>query len=332
MGNTCKGFGKMGIFARTVFFSLLGVIPFGLAVLPASAVAQTYTYSIYVNSDARGGTGCTEGPVSGAEVRLRVTASGGMTPEVLSVTRAKCLSGSFGAETVIGGNYPVGINDGTAGSDVIELADDLSQLAAAGSPSLGLAVVATSATGNDYLLTTDGSAGGPAILFGLPAVPIPLLGIPALIGLAVLFLVIGGRVARRRALWRLLALIFMVSGVAVAANFVVDGQVGDWNGVPPIATDPAGDSTSGQSAIDLRALFAAIENGKVFFRIDVSNIQSEAPTITSAASTTFAIGAPGSFTVTATGVPVPALGMGCTPALPTGVTFTDNGDGTGTLA
>jgi hypothetical protein len=54
------------------------------------------------------------------------------------------------------------------------------------------------------------------------------------------------------------------------------------------------------------------------------------PTISSANSTTFAVGAPGTFTVTATGRPRPTLSV--TGALPSGVTFTDNGDGTGSLA
>jgi hypothetical protein len=54
-----------------------------------------------------------------------------------------------------------------------------------------------------------------------------------------------------------------------------------------------------------------------------------APTITSGASATFATGEAGSFTVTSTGNPTPALTE--TGALPSGVTFTDNGDGTGTL-
>jgi hypothetical protein len=55
-----------------------------------------------------------------------------------------------------------------------------------------------------------------------------------------------------------------------------------------------------------------------------------APAITSAAADTFTAGTPGSFTVTSTGSPTPALAV--TGTLPTGVNFTDNGDGTGTLS
>lgn len=55
-----------------------------------------------------------------------------------------------------------------------------------------------------------------------------------------------------------------------------------------------------------------------------------APVITSANNTTFTVGTPGTFSVTSTGTPTPSLTE--TGALPSGVTFTDNGNGTGTLA
>ena len=52
--------------------------------------------------------------------------------------------------------------------------------------------------------------------------------------------------------------------------------------------------------------------------------------ITSAASTTFTVGTAGTFTVTTTGNPTAAITE--PDALPSGVTFTDNGDGTATLS
>ena len=55
-----------------------------------------------------------------------------------------------------------------------------------------------------------------------------------------------------------------------------------------------------------------------------------APAITSANSTSFTIGTAGSFNVTTTGFPVPAITETLT--LPTGVSFHDNGNGTATLS
>ncbi len=55
-----------------------------------------------------------------------------------------------------------------------------------------------------------------------------------------------------------------------------------------------------------------------------------APAITSANQTTFTVGAAGSFTVSTTGVPAPSLTE--TGTLPSGVTFQDNGNGSGMLS
>ena len=57
---------------------------------------------------------------------------------------------------------------------------------------------------------------------------------------------------------------------------------------------------------------------------------NQASAITSANSTTFTQGHAGSFSVTVTGFPVPSLSE--SGALPSGVTFVDNGNGTGTLS
>ncbi|MFZ3264080.1 MAG: putative Ig domain-containing protein [Terriglobales bacterium] len=57
---------------------------------------------------------------------------------------------------------------------------------------------------------------------------------------------------------------------------------------------------------------------------------NQSPAITSANSATFAVAAAGSFTVSATGYPTASLSE--TGALPDGVTFVDNNDGTGTLS
>lgn len=56
----------------------------------------------------------------------------------------------------------------------------------------------------------------------------------------------------------------------------------------------------------------------------------QAPAFTSPASAIFVVGAPGTFTVAASGAPAPALTVGGT--LPAGLTFVDNGDGTATIS
>jgi len=77
-----------------------------------------------------------------------------------------------------------------------------------------------------------------------------------------------------------------------------------------------------------------VANGKVYVgavgQLSVFGLLGNAPAvITSANSATFTVSTPGTFTVTTTGVPTPSLTE--TGALPNGVTFTDNGNGTATI-
>jgi hypothetical protein len=266
---------------RNVAFAAVAVV---MALCATAASAQTYTYSVYVDGDLNSGSGCTVPQMSGADARLEVSVSGGSSPQVVSVTRSNCSGASFPAGTSIGGGYPVGLNNGVGTADVIELSDTISSLQLNNSGGLRLAVVAQSATGTDELTTTAPGAG--PIVLGLPALPIPFLTFPVLLVLAGLVAFFGARRARRTAIWRTLSLFFVASGMVIAANFIVDGQVGDWNGVSPLATDPPGDATSGESAIDLTTFFGAHENGRVYLRIDVRDLQNNPPTVNPASVTT----------------------------------------------
>jgi streptogramin lyase len=62
------------------------------------------------------------------------------------------------------------------------------------------------------------------------------------------------------------------------------------------------------------------------------NTSSSPPAITSANSDTETVGAPFSFTVTTDGYPAPALSISKHNGLPADITFTDNGDGSATIA
>jgi hypothetical protein len=103
-------------------------------------------------------------------------------------------------------------------------------------------------------------------------------------------------------------------------NYVLEG--GDPFGNNPghvyETSQPSGHYTFAEIAPDVTQNFTLTVN--------------EAPSITSAASTTFQVGSAGSFTVT-TGhcYPSPA-GLSESGGLPSGVTFVDNGDGTATLS
>ncbi len=97
------------------------------------------------------------------------------------------------------------------------------------------------------------------------------------------------------------------------------------NGTGTLSGTPAAD-TGGSYPITITADNGVSPSANQSFTLTVD----QAPAVTSASSTTFTAGSAGSFTVTTTGVPTAALSEVGT--LPTGVSFVDNGDGTGTLS
>ena len=101
--------------------------------------------------------------------------------------------------------------------------------------------------------------------------------------------------------------------------------VDNGNGTAKLSGTPAV-ATGGTYAITVKAHNGVGSDATQTFTLTVD----QAPAITSASATTFSVNAAGSFTVTTTGFPKPALTE--TGALPTGVTFVDNGNGTATLA
>jgi hypothetical protein len=111
------------------------------------------------------------------------------------------------------------------------------------------------------------------------------------------------------------------SGVSLTDN-------GD--GTATLAGTPA-PGTSGSYPLTITAANGVSPSATQNFTLTV-NPATAAPVITSTGAATFATGQPGSFKITATGLPAPALSATSTPALPSGVSFTDNGDGTATLA
>lgn len=257
----------------------LGVWSLILSLASLSVAAQDYRYDVYLDSDANASTGCTVtspgGTISGVEARVRAEIT---NVTVTGSTVSLCNAGTFPAGGALPAPYAVGLNNGTAGSDVIEMGTPAT-LAPAGSNVPTYAIAWNGAnTASDILATTNGQAGGPPILLGFPVSNIPTLGLLGL-GLLVLVLAVFGlkriRMAARASLASLGLL--MMAGAVWAAAFSVDGQVGDWTGVSPAATDPAGDGSSVDSGIDIRALYAGFEAGKLFLRLDVTDVENQPP-------------------------------------------------------
>jgi hypothetical protein len=101
--------------------------------------------------------------------------------------------------------------------------------------------------------------------------------------------------------------------------------VNNGNGTATLSGTPAAGS-GGTYALTLTASNGVGTAANQSFTLKVNQV----PAITSANNTTFSVGAAGSFTVTTTGSPTPTLTE--TGALPSGVTFVNNGNGTATLS
>lgn len=255
----------------------------------APAWAQL-SYFTLIDADNKTATGCTvtlptAGTVTGIEQRLTATISETATPQVISLTLENCVGGSFGAPVALPGTpYPVGLNDGIGAADVIEQAVSADAIASTGGP-VRLYFAAIGPTSDDLV-----GAGSP-ILFAVRPSAVQPSGIPSLstwglLGLILVFMLVvvrqGFRLPTNMAG---ILLVVMLTGIAWAAGFVLDGQVNDWQGVQPIGTDATGDSDPNTDIVDA---FAAREGDSAFFRIDVADAQTpnSAPSFTKGADQT----------------------------------------------
>ena len=104
-------------------------------------------------------------------------------------------------------------------------------------------------------------------------------------------------------------------------------------GTVPLDVNGAADPSNTATVTAAGLSFQATYNGDINYASQISLCESLGvqPTFNSMDNTTFAVGGAGSFTVTAVGSPT-VTSITLTGALPAGVTFTDNGDGTATLA
>lgn len=313
------------------------VVAVALALLSAPSWAQLHYFTL-IDSDSNAATGCSvtlpiSGTVSGIEQRLTATVSETVTPQVIQFTLENCTNGSFGAPVTLPGTpYPVGLNNGDGGADVVEQAVAANLVAPFGG-TVRLYFAAQGPTSDDLL----GSVNGPPALFDIQ--PGGSTGIPSLSGwgLLVFALLLFFALSRHRSHFSASAvsvlLVGTLVGIAWAAGFYLDGQIGDWQGVPAIGSDAQGDSTP---TTDIVTAFAAQEGGNLFFRTDIANAETtpssnRAPNFTSTPITTANVASSYNYAV----VTSDPDGNGLTltaPTLPAWLTFTPGTNGAGTLS
>jgi len=250
--------------------------------LSLPGLAQTADFDVLIDTDRNAASGCSVTPpggtaLDGFEHRIRASVNLA-TFQVDALEQAECAGSGFGAPSPVAGfsvPYPLALNTGIGGADAVELAVARTALGASNLSLLRLAFVAGNGTGSDVLATTDGGAGGP-IIFGLP-VQIPALSIWGLGALVVILLGLAWMAHRRMGRVGAVMAVMLVTTAAWAMAFALDGDLSDWGGRAPNATDPGGDATDGSAAIDLVAGFAVLDGGDLFFRMDVSDTENQAP-------------------------------------------------------
>ena len=261
----------------------------GLSARAASARFTGCEYRALLDTDNDSATGCTVGvddknintTVSGID-QIVIARVDRFTnpPSVREIVRKVCTGSSFGLELPVSpGVWDVGEDDGIDGADVVE---GFVARADLGNPNKMRVVFVAECRepASDVLLSTNGQLGGSQILFDLlpqtaPALSTTALGMAALLLAAIAVWSLRRGMSPRRALLVATLAVAGIAVVALARNIVLDGQVTDWIGIPPIATDLIGDSSTSNDAEDIVACFMTADTVNVYFRFDLVNITRE---------------------------------------------------------
>ncbi len=250
----------------------------GFACLLLAGATHAATYSVYIDSDNDALTGCTVSTAAGnaGGVDWRLSASGNDEPPAINtLTLAECTGGSFPLGVSVGGAYPIGIDRIAGATDIVELAFPRELITGDVATDWNLFFVAESS----LLGAVD--AAGPVLVptLGRPLLPDPVPQ-PAVIpgtttwGLVLLAMAVGLLtvwVARRHPgmlIWVVVIGGSSMLGIAWAANYLLDGEIGDWD-VPAVVTDASGDPTADEPQVDVLAGFAVRAGNQIFFRMDV---------------------------------------------------------------
>ena len=247
-----------------------------------SSLAQT-DFDILIDTDINATTGCSITPTGGAtlsgfEERLRASVDP-LSLDVVALEQSSCAGSSFGAAAPVAGfvtPYPIALNTGLGGADAVELAIARSVI---GGAELRLAFVSDDGAGSDQLSTVDGSASGTPIVFGFgPVLPVPALSLLGLAALVLVLMALAWMAHHKLGRAGTVMAVMFVATAVWAMDFALDGDLSDWSGQTPDATDPTGDPTDSNIALDLVAGFISLEGGNLFFRLDVLDIENQAPT------------------------------------------------------
>jgi len=257
----------------------------GAFLAPGSLFAVQHEVRILMDLDNDVATGCTVatvgGPFDGVEQILITTVDTTSPPPagtVTDVATSDCINpatDTFGPPASFDGGWPIGIDNGEGGLDVVETYFPLLASVVPDPKIIRVAVVVTDELGGEQaLLTEDGTPDGEPILVNLQS----LLEIPTLgeWGLILLALLLAGSsivlLGRRGAVAAAAALLLLGGGLAWAAPGL-DGLIDDWF---------LQDRVAGNGIV----LWAKKVSNNLCFRVDVELLFNTSPTADPQAVTT----------------------------------------------
>ncbi len=238
--------------------------------------AQDRFYHVYVDNDSDAATGCVvnfpafTSTANGIDTRLTITTNSALPPAITSTTVHNCSGAAFdaGTNTTMAA---LGLNNGVNGSDVFEAMLPSTALSMNQSDAATLYFATDSSTATDIVLTN--SAGGPIVL-GFAA-QVPALGLLSVVFLLAAFLLLTRRHLSRKITVSIVLVGFVTT--AWAMTILIDGQTTDWQSIAPANTDPVNDTSAAGSFADLTAVFATRQGDDFFVRMDVVDVENQAP-------------------------------------------------------
>ncbi|GAA4824263.1 hypothetical protein GCM10011365_04230 [Marinicella pacifica] len=247
--------------------------------------AQNRFYHVYVDTDNNPGTGCNVNlpafstAINGADGRLTITTDSSQPPNITNTLYHNCAGTTFDTGTSIN-PAALGLNTGLNNEDVFEVGINRSTMNASASRAVVIYYATESDIASDIVLT---NVDGNPIILGM-ALPVPAIGLVAVFILLIGFLMI----SRHHINSKLSVVIVLVacSSLAWAVQIVVDGQTADWSGVTPANTDPINDTSAPGSYADLTNVFFTSHNDDVYFRMDVVDVENQAPVANNLSDTT----------------------------------------------
>ncbi len=166
----------MGIKKMRFGLGILAILAVGAPAAHAVPPSTMYEYRVYIDTDQNSATGCNQtlsdanGPVLvqgiDQQVIVAVTRTGPTSATVTGISRRECTAGSYGAPILVNpGSWPVGLDNGYAGADVVEAA--ISRAALGNPTAVRMVFYATISGASDVLATSNGFPTGGPILFDL---------------------------------------------------------------------------------------------------------------------------------------------------------------------